>query len=126
MPLNNPHYDFICGKGYKIDVKSACLSYPKTNIAKGKYIKVYNPYWIFLIRKNPIADYFLLLAFSDRETLEPIHIWLIPASKINTKSGITITNTPKALRKWQPYEKPLDKVIHCCNRLRDTIETISL
>ena len=124
MPYGNPGYDFICSKGYKIDVKSACLNYPKPHIRNGKYVQTYNPYWMFSLYKNQIADYFLCLAFSDRETLEPIHIWLIPSSIINMKSGITITNTPKALLKWQPYEKPLDKVIHCCNLLRDTEETI--
>jgi len=124
MPFNNSGYDFICGKGYKIDVKAACLHYPKTTITDNKYIKKYNPYWMFLLNRNQIADYFLLLAFSDRETLEPIHVWLIPASKINMQTGLTITNIPKALLKWQPYEKPLDKVIHCCNLLRDTEETI--
>jgi len=114
MPENTPGYDFICGKGFKIDAKSSALHHPKNH----------NEQWLFSIKRNQIADYFLFLAFSDRETLEPVHVWLIPASQVNTKSCIGIYNTPKSLLKWQPYEKPLDRVIHCCNRLRDTEETI--
>lgn len=116
MPDNTPGYDFICGKGYKIDVKASTLHShkPKSN------------YWLFGINKNQIADYFLCLAFDNRESLQPLHIWLIPGAVINTKQTISIADISKTLSKWQPYEKPLDKVIHCCNLLRDTEETIYL
>ena len=49
MPNGNPGFDFLCGQGYKIDVKCSCLWY--RNIG--------TPRWGFKIRKNKIADYFL-------------------------------------------------------------------
>jgi hypothetical protein len=118
MPINNPDYDFICGQGFKIDVKSACLSYPKSGFNKNGSVKTYNPYWMYLLKKNPVAQFFLLIAFNDREDLEPLHVWLIPAHIINMKTGLTITNTPKVLAKWLIYEKPLTNVISCCDQLR--------
>jgi hypothetical protein len=126
MPLNNPNYDFICGKGFKIDVKASCLHYPKTGISKEGYTKTYHPYWNYLIKKNPIAEFYLLLAFNSREDLEPLHVWLIPAHILNIKEGITITNTSKALSKWSIYEKPLTNVIKCCNEMQDTEQIIHL
>jgi len=61
MPYGNPGYDFICGKGFKIDVKSACLYYQR-----GCY-----PYWEFHIKRNNAADYFLCLGFDSRDMLNP-------------------------------------------------------
>ena len=104
MPNGNKGFDFICSKGYKIDVKSACLS---ENI------------WHFQINKNEIPDYFLYLAFDDRKNLNPKYIWLIP--NIFYKNSIAITNSQKVLLKWQKYEQTdkLDKLIGCCNILKE-------
>jgi hypothetical protein len=108
MPIHNPGYDFICGKGFKIDVKSACV------ISKGqKY-----PFWHFNIFRNMIADYYLCLAFDNRESLEPQHVWLIPGNIAGGKCGIRIFNTPKSLAKWSEYERPLDKVLACCQEIK--------
>jgi len=107
MPNNNPGYDYICGKGFKIDVKSACLQHHSTT-----------PNWAFTIRYNTIADYFLCLAFDNRESLNPMHVWLIPMGKVCHLNGLCITNTYKSLSKWNEYEKSLDKVISCCNEMR--------
>jgi hypothetical protein len=107
MPFGNPGYDFVCGKGYKIDVKSSCFNHRRSS-----------SYWIFQIRKNAIADYFLCLAFDDRESLTPLHVWLIPGNEINTKSGIGITNTDRSLAKHAKYERPLDRVITRCSEMR--------
>ena len=74
MPYNNPGYDLICGNGYKIDVKSVC------------HVKDIPNKWNFPIRRNKIPDYFLCLAFDNREDLNPKHIWLIPGHIINNKS----------------------------------------
>ncbi len=103
MPHGNPGYDFICGKGYKIDVKSSC--YRKTNN------------WTFCINRNSAADYFLCVAFDNRDNLNPLHIWLIPGHAINTQLCATIR--PKTLDKWSIYElDKLDDITTCCNVIR--------
>jgi hypothetical protein len=106
MPYGNPGFDFICGKGYKIDVKSACkLSKP-----------IHSDFWHFNIKHNKEADFFLCLAFDNRASLEPLHVWLIPGKILNHLHGFVIPES--RLYKWSQYEKPLDKVIACCQALR--------
>lgn len=112
MPNNNPGFDFLCGKGFKIDVKSSTLHNRKTS-------KNSHPCWQFHIKENKIADYFLLLAFNDRKNLEPQHVWLIPGNTINKRYEVAIFNVEESLEKWSKYEKPLDKVIACCNKIRE-------
>ncbi len=68
MPMSNPGYDFICNHGKKIDVKSSCRYF---HIGRSDS-------WMFTINKNTSADYFLCIAFDDREHLNPEHVWLIP------------------------------------------------
>lgn len=104
----NKGYDFICGKNFKIDVKSSC--------AKIKHHK--SQTWRFNIGKNTIADYFLCLAFDNRENLEPKHVWLIPGNLINDKHDIRISNTQKSIKRYEQYEHPLDNVITCCNEMK--------
>lgn len=106
MPNGNQGFDFLCEKGFKIDVKSGCLIDAKCS------------HWHFSIFKNKIANYFLLLAFDSRESLEPQHVWLVPGNVINNKGGIAIYNTKRSLAKWSQYEKPLDRVIACCNLMK--------
>jgi hypothetical protein len=115
MSCNHPGYDFICGKGFKIDVKSSCLS----KINK----------WRFAIRNNIIADYFLLLAFDNRTDLNPMHIWLIKGTDTvknkrlcDTIDGITLTNTEYYLKDYLPYElkDKLEDTISCCNKIKDS------
>lgn len=106
MPFGNKYYDFTCAKGYKIDVKSSCRR--KHNHGSDN--------WVFHIRKNTVADYFLCIAFDDREHLTPEHLWLIPGNVVNNKIGHSISES--ALSKWSKYEQPLDKVINCCNVLK--------
>ncbi len=108
MPPNNPGYDFICGKGYKIEAKSSCLYH-------GPYG---NPRWSFGIRKNRIAEYFLCLGFDDRSSLEPLHVWLIPGHIVNHLWGLSITTAPNSIQKWSRYEKPIGRVVKCCDRLK--------
>jgi len=105
MRNGNPGYDFLCSKGYRIDVKSATK------------MKSCNS-WQFNINKNRIADYFLCLAFDNRENLNPEHLWLIPAAIVNNKKGVTIS--PSTLEKWQEYEldSRLNDVIACCTTLK--------
>ena len=107
MPYGNPGYDFICGGGYKIDVKSSCRHVRKN----------WADQWGFHIDKNTIADYFLLLAFDNRENLNPEHIWLISGCDINDHVGVGISET--ALAKWDQYKLDIDKVSACCNMLKN-------
>jgi hypothetical protein len=109
MPTGNPGYDFICGRGFKIDVKSACLLHRRGNRHS----------WCFVIRRNIIPDYFLCLGFDDRDNLEPQHVWLIPGKDVNHMSAVNITNSSRCLPKWSKYERPLDRVISCCNKIRE-------
>ena len=107
MPYGNSGYDFICGKGCKIDVKSSC---------KHKFEKKSDG-WTFAIRYNRIPDYFLCLTFDNRTTLNPEHIWLIPGNDVNNKGGISISES--TLYKWSKYElNKLDDIIKCCNIIK--------
>jgi hypothetical protein len=108
MPYGNKGYDYDCPKGFKIDVKSRCRH----------SVISYNDHWLFPIKKNKVADYFLCIAFDNRENLNPEHLWLIPGCMVNDKFGICITDSPEKLVKWSKYERPLDNVLECCNKLR--------
>lgn len=107
MPTNNPGYDFICNRGYKVDVKSATRMKNSPNT------------WRFNIKKNTIADYFLCLAFDNRDDLEPEHLWLIPGSILNNKVSTSISES--TLINWNQYElnNKLNNVIRCCNILKE-------
>ena len=107
MPPGNHGFDFLCGRLFKIDAKCSCL-HAQTN---------QNARWEFQIDKNQIADYFLCLAFDNRESLTPLHVWVIPGNKINAIRHFTIANSIQSLSKWSKYERPLDKVIACCNKM---------
>ena len=106
MPYGTPGFDFRCGKGYMVDVKSSCRHHHPR----------WADSWLFHIRKNPVAEYFLCLAFDNRYVLDPEHIWLIPAGDINDRDTIGITESK--LDKWQKYEQSVDRVIACCNAMK--------
>jgi ankyrin repeat protein len=106
MPTNNPGYDFVCSNGYLIDSKSAC-------ILKNDGI----PKWHFHINKNTIADYFILLAFDNRESLTPLHIWMIPGSVVNHLTSIAISES--VIHKWDEYRLDIDKVVMCCDTMKE-------
>ena len=124
MPYGNKGFDWLCGKGLKIQGKTACISNSKiisTNGCENHY-DVFN----FDINKNKIADYFLLLAFDNRIDLNPLHIWLIKGTEIignrkfNDKQTFKIFNTKKSLSKYKKYELT-DKLEHlkeCCNSIK--------
>ena len=106
MPYGHSGYDFICGKGKKIDVKASC----------GRDNMCGNRQWLFNIRHNKISDYFLCLAFNNRIELNPLYIWLIPANKLNNLMSARITET--TINKWDEYRLETDKVVSCCNVLK--------
>ena len=108
MPYGNPGYDFVCGKGFKIDVKSSCLVHSPNRREK----------WEFAINHNKTPDYFLCLGFDNRSDLDPMHIWLIPGRVVNMRTGINISNLPKSLSKYAQFEKSIDKLNSCCEELK--------
>lgn len=105
MPYNNKGFDFICNKGKKIDVKSACVR------------KIGG--WMFTIHKNTIADYFLCIAFDNRTNLTPLHLWLIPGHCISNLTNTSIAES--TMNRWAEYElsNKLDEVIECCDLMKD-------
>lgn len=104
-PRNHQGYDFICGNGYKIDAKASCFMKRKPNT------------WTFVIKKNVMADFFLCLAFDNRKDLNPLHIWMLPGHILNHLSATSISKS--TLDKWSEYEQPLDKVISCCDIMKN-------
>ena len=102
MPMNNPNYDFICNKGKKVDSKCSCLN------KAGR--------WSFNIKRNTEADYFICLAFDNRDDLNPLHIWLLPGDKFNHLSGASLC--PNTVDKWDEYRLKIGKVITGCNAMR--------
>ena len=104
MPYGNPGYDFKCGQDYMVDVKSACQG------QRGS--------WHFIINRNTIADYFLCLAFDDRDNLNPLHVWLIPGHAVNHLLCLGIYPGKRGLASWVKYEKGLDSVELCCSKMR--------
>jgi len=112
MPYRNKGFDFICNRGHKIDSKSSCLH-------ENRYI--------FVIKHNKIADYFLCIGFDNRENLNPKHIWLIKNDEIINKNSelknlysLSITNTEYGLFKFSKYEltDKLKETIECCSTLK--------
>jgi len=91
---DNPGYDFICDRGKKVDVKSATKR-PGRDA------------WQFNIHKNTIADYFLCLAFDNRDNLVPLHLWLIPGDVVNRLQLTSVTE--RTIEKWGQYN--LDELI---------------
>ena len=106
MPIHNRGFDFKCSHGYMIDIKASTKMKNRNS-------------WMFRINKNLIADYFLCLAFDNRQQLNLLHIWLISSKRINYLKSLTISESH--LDKWNKYEltDKLDKVIGCCNIMRD-------
>ena len=108
-PYGNPGWDFRCGKGKLIDCKSGCLIY-----RDGR-----TPSWKFNIKHNKIADYYLCIGFDDRTNLNPLKVWLIPGYLVNHLTCLGIANCEKSLSKWKQFEKPVNNVIACCQRMKE-------
>jgi hypothetical protein len=108
MPNCNPDYDYECPQGYLIDVKSGCRIRREHGY----------DYWYFTIKKNKVPHFFLCIAWKDRKTLIPEHLWLIPGYLVNEKKGIAITPTAKSLAKWSKYERSLGTVLKCCDQIK--------
>jgi hypothetical protein len=114
MPIGNRGFDFLCGKGFKIDVKSSCR-----RVRDGR-----TDSWVFHAGKNKIADYFLCLAFNNRSQLTPEHVWMIPAKMANNQHNFSIFETPDGLERYAPFEKTLDRVTNCCTEMRTYVSSV--
>ena len=110
MPFGNPGYDFICNHGKKIDVKSGCTLKPGGNRSD---------LWNFHIGRNKIPDYFLCIAFDNRNDLNPLHLWLIPGDVVSHLSGTSISKT--SLHKWDKYKLAVNDVVEACFQKRDGV-----
>lgn len=102
MPYGNSGYDFICNYGKMVDAKCSCIRKDGS--------------WMFAIRRNTVADFFICLAFDNREDLNPLHAWLIPGSKFSHRVGVGIS--PSTIHKWDEYRIDLSKVSACCDEMR--------
>jgi hypothetical protein len=106
MPHNNPGYDFICNNGYLIDSKASCKLIRNNR----------SDSWKFSIKKNTTADYFVLLAFDNRDDLTPMHIWMIPGEEVNDSISISISES--TIDKWDKYHLTIEEVMECCDDMR--------
>lgn len=96
MPHGNRGFDIICNKG-KIDIKGSCIR------KRGD--------WGFTINCNTMADYFLCLAFDNRDNLNLLHGWLIPGCKLNHLRSTSIGQN--TLHKWDEYRIDISKIVVC-------------
>ena len=103
MPYGNKGYDFVCNQGKLIDGKSSCFN------KDGR--------WQFHINRNPIADYFLCLAFDNRKSLNILHAWLLPGEKFNHLVSVSIS--PSTINKWSEYERDITKISACCDAMKN-------
>ena len=103
MPMHNRGYDFVCNRNKKIDAKSSCTRKNRNR-------------WTFTINHNTIADYFLCLAFDNREDLNPLYIWLLPGDKVNHLSAASISKS--TIDTWNEYRLDIDNVSACCDVMR--------
>jgi hypothetical protein len=108
MPINNPGYDFKCVNNHFIDVKSSCKNTSRKTSQ-----------WSFTIDYNTIADFFLCIAFDNRDDLNPQHLWMIPGNVVSHRKAVSVSES--TLDKWKEYEKPISEAINCCNTLRGDV-----
>ena len=103
MPHGNPGFDMICNRGKLIDVKASCL--------------IESRRWIFHIRRNTIADYFVCVAYDNRKDLNVIHVWMIPGKVLSHLTGASISSSN--VDKWSQYEQDTSKIAACCNAMKE-------
>ena len=102
MPYGNPGYDIVCNHGKLVDSKSSCLHK--------------NGGWAFNIFRNTTADYFICLAFDNREDLNPLYMWLLPGDKFNHLMSASIR--PNTVHKWDEYRIDIGNILACCNIIK--------
>ena len=99
MPYGNPKFDFIVNGCIKIDIKSCCLRITNGWIG-----------WEPHVRFNNITDYFVILAFEDRENLNLSHLWCIGKNEIirgipyYRRESIKVTNKTTQLLAFKRFD----------------------
>lgn len=117
MKPNDP-YDFICGKGLKIDSKCSVL---RSNHG--------NPQWRFNIYKNKYPDMFCLIALDNTSedivvNPKPKYVWLLPGDTIlddrpiNDRTVFSVS--PTTISKLEQYRRTdmEGRIIKCCDKLK--------
>ena len=99
MPYGNPSYDFLVKGNIKVDIKSCCLREMKGWLG-----------WEPHVRFNNVTDYFVILAFDDRDNLNLIFVWsigkneTIRGNKFYMRDSIKITNTHRGLLEFKRFD----------------------
>lgn len=114
MPYGNPGFDWICKKKYKIDSKVSCLLHRENK----------TDYFEFTIKYNKKADYFILSAWDNRDSLNPLYVWIfhkndiIRGKKFWQRDNLFITYKPEYLEEFKKHEvtNKLDKLKELCKR----------
>lgn len=131
MPFGNKGYDFVCGKGFKIDVKCSTMYDIKTvRKIRNKEVITYKKGWKFNIRRNKTADYFLCIAIDDRDNLNVIYIWLIKGDEIlvghrltkkfNDRMNFSIfCETADAYKYYEIDKDRIEDARLCCSKFKE-------
>lgn len=95
-----PQFKLIRGKEYRIQLNMRCLSFNPGNRIR----------WEFQTRWNNVVDIFILSAWDDRISLQPIHTWLfhkddiIRGRKFYKREKFTITDRPEYIKEFEKHE----------------------
>lgn len=111
-------FKLVRNKEYRVQLKVRCLSYEDGRIR-----------WDFNILYNNVADIFILSAWDNRESLQPIHIWLfhrediIRGRKFYRRERFYILDKSEYLEKLEKYElkDKLERLKELCNKLKEDI-----
>lgn len=93
MKFGNEGFDFLYKCKYRVDVKSSVRIHGN---------RAGSDRWQFHIDRNPVADYFLLLAFDNKDDACLEYVWVIPGSVLRNKRYATIGDS--TLSKWDMYK----------------------
>lgn len=120
MTYGNSGYEFVVKGGYKIEIKT------------GKLLS--DDRWIFDIKLNKIADYFLMIGLDSTKS-KIIHIWLFKKDdvikkridryevfKVNKIEHLSISNNTERLQELRDYEMT-DKLV-CIKEINDKLGEI--
>lgn len=72
-------YDYICKNGFKLKHIASCKRTDKFHVLN--YLDDIL-YWGYLIRRNNVPDYYILSAWDDRNSLNPLYVWIIRGDEI--------------------------------------------
>lgn len=120
-------YDWICKNGYKIKHVSSCI---RTDSSHKHRNGTPIPYYSFLLRKNPVPDYWIISGWDNRDNLEPQYVWIINGHKdfctqtsikpFFDRSMFVIYITRKGIQRMNEYlvGNKLEELKEVCNLVR--------